>query len=164
MFPLVLNLLSNIKGQTCPQKLEMKTIFKASPSWNGFLEDFITYVAWSEQPVLFPSPSGGNLYSPCLVLQAPCLNGQFLCGLVEFFCVLGTQDKSSICVWYFYLPSFDVILLVDMNLYYTDIMYILNANDLLLYNFTHKTIHTHKLYLHRILKKEVSNLKSYWVN
>lgn len=40
------------------------------------------------------------------------------------------------CVYY-YLISVDVIPLVDMNLYYTDIMYILNKNYFLLYNFTH---------------------------
>ena len=72
MFPLVLNLLNNIKGQTCPQKLEMKIIFKASPSWNGFLEDFISYVAWSKQPVLsFPHPVEGTSIPDVLYCMLP---------------------------------------------------------------------------------------------
>lgn len=29
------------------------------------------------------------------------------------------------------------MILLDMNLYYTDIIYILNTNDFLLYHFTH---------------------------
>lgn len=118
MTPPVLNLLS--KGQRCPQKLEMKIIFEVAPSWNSFSEDFIFYVGWSRLPVLsFPAKWMVFMWHH------------------RFPFAFGTQCHSPTCVQYFYLTIIDFILLVGMNLRYTDIMYILNTDDFLLYNFTH---------------------------